>query len=111
MRLLPGTNADLEEELFHSKDSNTLNTGFVEGHNLTIRIGCSCPGRRTPCHAGRSESLEDHITLTMMYYYYVWPHMALKFGNVLRILDIQAGLATRRLSFRFEEALSEIMVD
>jgi hypothetical protein len=47
----------------------------------------------------------------MMYYYYARPHMALKFGNILRILGIQGGLATRKLSFSFEEASREVMVD
>ena len=49
-RLLLGTQGELEEALFHSEDSSTLNTSFVERHNLTIRQGCSYLGRRTPCH-------------------------------------------------------------
>ena len=56
-RLL-GTQEQLEEALFHSEDSSTLNTSFVERHNLTIRQGCSYLGRRTPCHARRTEFLE-----------------------------------------------------
>ena len=40
-RLLLGTQAELEEALFHSEDSSTLNTSFIERHNLTIRQGCS----------------------------------------------------------------------
>ncbi len=47
-RLLLGTQGELEEALFHSEDSSTLNTSFVERHNLTIRQGCSYLGRRTP---------------------------------------------------------------
>jgi IS1 family transposase len=35
--LLLGTQAEMEELLFHSEDSKTLNTSFVERHNLTIR--------------------------------------------------------------------------
>ena len=50
-RLLLGTQGELEEALFHSEDFSTLNTSFVERHNLTIRQGCSYLGRRTPCHA------------------------------------------------------------
>ncbi len=34
-RLLLGTQGELEEALFHSEDSSTLNTSFVERHNLT----------------------------------------------------------------------------
>lgn len=53
-RLLLGTKSELEEALFHSEDSNTLNTRFVERHNLTIRQGSAYLGRRTPCHARRT---------------------------------------------------------
>ena len=38
-RLLLGRRSDLEEALFHSEDSSTLNTAFIERHNLTIRQG------------------------------------------------------------------------
>ena len=99
-RLLLGTKSDLEEALFHSEDSSTLNTSFVERHNLTIRQGCSYLGRRTPGHARRGEFLIGYMALTMMYYNFVRPHMALKFGKVLRTPAMQAGLVTRRLSFR-----------
>ena len=40
-RLLLGTPLELNEALFHSEDSSTLNPSFVERHNLTIRQGCS----------------------------------------------------------------------
>ena len=36
-RLLLGTPAELEKALFHSEDFSTLNTSFVERHNLTVR--------------------------------------------------------------------------
>ena len=38
-RLLLGTPAELEKALFHSEDSSTLNTSFVERHNLAVRQG------------------------------------------------------------------------
>jgi hypothetical protein len=47
-----------------NEDSNTLNTSFVERHNLTIRQGCSYPGRRTSCHARQSGSLLNNTSLT-----------------------------------------------
>ncbi len=47
-RVLLGTQAELEEALFHSEDSSTLNTSFIERHNLTIRQGCSYSG---PSHS------------------------------------------------------------
>ena len=99
-RLLLGTPAELEEALFHSEDSRTLNTSFVERHNLTIRQGCSYLGRRTPCHARRTEFLEGQLALLMAYYNFLRPHRALKFGKTLRTPAMQAGLAKKRLSFR-----------
>jgi hypothetical protein len=72
----------MEELLFHSEDSKTLNTSFVERHNLTIRQGCSYWGRRTPSHARQSRSLKDQMDLMMLYYNFVRPHMALKFGDL-----------------------------
>ncbi len=75
-RLLLGTQAELEEALFHSEDSSSLNTSFVERHNLTIRQGCSYLGRRTPCHARRTEFLEGQVALLMAYYNFLRPHRA-----------------------------------
>ena len=99
-RLLLGTRAELEEALFHSEDSSTLNTSFIERHNLTIRQGCSYLGRRTPCHARRTKFLEGQVALLMAYYNFVRPHRALKFGETLRTPAMQAGLTKKRLSFR-----------
>ena len=99
-RLLLGTQAELEEALFYSEDSTTLNTSFIERHNLTIRQGCSYLGRRTPCHARRTEFLEGQVALLMAYYNFLRPHRALKFGETLRTPAMQAGLAKKRLSFR-----------
>ena len=98
--LLLGTDAQLEEALFYSEDSSTLNTSFIERHNLTIRQGCSYLGRRTPCHARRAEFLEGQVSLLMAYYNFLRPHRALKFGKTIRTPAMQAGLAKKRLSFR-----------
>ncbi|MDA2923204.1 hypothetical protein MYX65_00865 [Acidobacteria bacterium AH-259-L09] len=83
-RLLLATHAELEEALFHSEDSCTLNTSFIERHNLTIRQGSAYLGRRKPCHARRTESLVGHMALLVTYYNFVRPHMALKFGKTLK---------------------------
>ncbi len=99
-RLLLGTQEELEEALFLSEDSHTLNTSFIERHNLTIRQGCSYLGRRTPCHARRTEFLEGQVALLMAYYNFLLPHSSLKFGNTIRTPAMQAGLAKNRLSFR-----------
>ena len=96
-RLLLGTPAKLEEALFHSEDSRTLNTSFVERHNLTIRQGCSYLGRRTPCHARRTEFLEGQLALLMAYYNFLRPHRALKFGKTLRTPAMQAGRAKKKV--------------
>ena len=99
-RLLLGTQAELDEALFRSEDSSTLNTSFIERHNLTIRQGCSYLGRRIPCHARRTEFLEGQVALLMAYYNFLRPHSALKFGKTIRTPAMQAGLAKKRLSFR-----------
>ena len=99
-RLLLGAQAALEEALSHSEDSSTLNTSFIERHNLTIRQGCSYLGRRSPCHARRAEFLEGQVALLMAYYNCLRPHTALKFGTTVRTPAMQAGLAKKRLSFR-----------
>jgi transposase-like protein/IS1 family transposase len=99
-RLLLGTDAELERALLHSEDSSTLNTSFVERHNLTIRQSSAYLNRRTPCHARRTEFLVGHMALLTTYYNFVRPHMALKFGKTLRTPAMQAGLTKKRLSFR-----------
>ncbi len=99
-RLLLGTPAELEDALFHSEDSSTLNTSFIERHNLTISQGCSNLRRRTPCHTRRTEFLEGQVALLMAYYNFRRPHTALKFGATVRTPAMQAGLAKKKLSFR-----------
>ena len=95
-----GTEAELEEALLHSEDSGTLNTSFIERHNLTIRQGCAYLSRRTPCHARRTEFLVGHMALLMAYYNFMRPHRALKFGTTIRTPAMQAGLAKKCLSLR-----------
>ena len=99
-RLLLGTQAQLEEAVFESEDSSTLNTSFVERHNLTLRQGSVYLSRRTPCHARRTEFLEGHMALLMAHYNFLRPHSDLKFGVTLKTPAMQAGLANKRLSFR-----------
>jgi hypothetical protein len=45
-------------------------------------------------------ALEDHLDLFRCHYNFVRPHRALKFGHEVRTPAMQAGLTTRRLSFR-----------
>jgi transposase-like protein/IS1 family transposase len=90
----------LEKMLADSEDSSKLNTSFIERLNLTIRQGSAYLFRRTICHARWKEHLEDHLELIRCYYNFVRPHRALKFGLEVRTPAMQAGLTTRRLTFR-----------
>jgi hypothetical protein len=90
----------LEEALRNSEDSSKLNTSFIERLNLTIRQGSAYLCRRTICHARWQERLEDHLELLRCHYNFVRPHRALKFGREVRTPAMQAGLTSRRLTFR-----------
>ena len=89
-----------EEALNNSEDSSTLNTSFIERLNLTIRQSSAYLSRRTLSHARSEEKLEEHLELQRCHYNFVRPHGALKFGREIRTPAMQAGLATRRLTFR-----------
>ena len=80
--------------------STKLNTSFMDRLNLTIRQGSAYLCRRTICHARCKERLEDHLELLRCHYNFVRPHRALKFGREVRIPAMQAGLTSRRLTFR-----------
>lgn len=103
-----GTQTRLEEALFNSEDSSTINTSFIERHNLTIRQGSSYLGRRTACpplsgracHARDRDHLDGNMALLMCHYNFIRPHSALKFGKVTRTPAMQAGIVSKRLSFR-----------
>ena len=83
-----------------TKDSSTLNTSFIERHNLTIRQGSSYLHRRSPCHSREVEYLRGHLALLQCYYNFIRPHRALKFGPEVRTPAMQAGLVDRKLTFR-----------
>jgi hypothetical protein len=99
-RLKIGTSDQLKYALFHSEDSSTLNTSFIERLNLTIRRGCEYLNRKTPAHARASEPFSKNISLFKAYYNFVRPHQALKFGKETRTPAQQAGLVSRRLTLR-----------
>ena len=84
----------------NSEVSSKLNTSFMERLNLTIRQGSAYLCRRTTCHARWQERLEDHLELLRCHYNFVRPHRALRFGREVRTPAMQAGLTTRRLTFR-----------
>ena len=99
-RLIIGTRQKMDQLLFESEDSTTINTAFIERLNLTIRQGCAYLGRRTACHSRRKDLLADNLALQMCYYNFIRPHSALKFGDETRTPAIQAGLVKKQLSFR-----------
>ena len=95
-----GTQNDLKQMLLESEDSHTLNTSFVERHNLIIRQGCAYLRRKTPAHARDLKTLREQVELFQCYYNFIRPHSALKFGSEVRTPAKQAGLVNRNLSFR-----------
>ena len=99
-RLIIGTKSKMEQLLFESEDSSTINTSFIERLNLTIRQGCAYLGRRTACHSKHKDLLDNNLALQMCYYNFVRPHSALKFGYETRTPAMQAGLDKKPLSFR-----------
>jgi IS1 family transposase len=99
-KLMIGSEWRLEDALEASEDLSKLNTAFIERLNLTIRQGSAYLNRRSPCHARKKRTLEDHLELLRCHYNFCRPHSSLKFGKVVRTPAMQAGLATRKLSFR-----------
>jgi IS1 family transposase len=99
-RLVRGTKAQLDEALFQSEDSSTVNTSFVERLNLTIRQGCSYLSRRSAGHARYAEHLDDQMALLQCHYNFIRPHRSLRLGKEKRTPAWQAGLVSRQLSFR-----------
>ena len=99
-KLLIGSRDQLEDALYRSEDSDTLNTSFVERHNLTIRQGSSYLRRRTAAHARWPHRLQEHLELLQCHYNFIHPHMALQFGTIRRTPAMQAGLTSRPLTFR-----------
>ena len=99
-RELLGAAWRFEEALRNLEDSSTLNTSFIERLNLTIRQSLAYLSRRTLSHARSKEKLKDHLELVRCHYNFVRPHGALKFGRETRTPAMQAGLTTRRLTFR-----------
>ncbi len=91
---------DSKTRFNNSEDSSTLNTSFIERLNLTIRQSSAYLSRRTLSHARSTERLDEHLELLRCYYNFVRPHGTLKFGREIRTPAMQAGLTTRRLTFR-----------
>ncbi len=95
-----GSQWRLEEALVESEDSTKLNTAFIERLNLTIRQGSAYLNRRSPCHARKKRTLEEGLELLRCHYNFCRRHSSLRFGREVRTPAMQAGLATRKLTFR-----------
>ena len=100
IRLVIGTQQKMEQLLFESEDSSTINTSFIERLNLTILQGCAYLGRRTAWHSKYKNLLENKLALQRCYYNFVHPPSALKFGDEIRTPAMQSGLTKKQLSFR-----------
>jgi hypothetical protein len=99
-RVVLGSEDMLADALHESEDSTKLNTSFIERLNLTIRRGSAYLNRRSPCHARKKRTLDDHLELLRCYTNFCRPHGSLRFGAVTRTPALQAGLATKRLPLR-----------
>lgn len=99
-KLIVGTEWRLADALRESENSTKLNTAFIERLNLTIRQGCPYLRRRSPCHARKKKTLDDHLEIFRCFDNFARPHCALRFGTVTRTPAMQAGLAKKQLSFR-----------
>ena len=99
-KLVIGSEWRLEDALEASEDSTKLNTAYIERLNLTIRQGSAYLNRRSPCHARKKRTLDDHLELLRCHYNFCRPHSSLRFGSVTRTPAMQAGLAARKLTFR-----------
>jgi hypothetical protein len=99
-KLVIGSEWRLEDALGASEDSTRLNTAYIERLNLTIRQGSAYLNRRSPCHARKKRTLDDHLDLLRCHYNFCRPHSSLRFGLVTRTPAMQAGLASRKLTFR-----------
>lgn len=93
---------------FHgqSKKQNIIKYGYFKlKKGRRRRYLCkSCKSaylhRLTPSHARRPEYLEDHLELLQCHYNFIRPHSALKYGNEIWTPAMQAGLTSKRLTFR-----------
>ena len=99
-KLLIGSKELLEDTLYKSEDSDTLNTPFVKRHNLTIRQGSSYLHRKTAAHARWPHRLKEHLELLRCHYNFIRPHMALQFETIHRTPAMQAGLISMPLTFK-----------
>ena len=98
--LIVGPEWRLELAIETSEDSKRINTAFVERLNLTLRRSIAALQRKTTAQARTTESLKERLEVLRCYYNFIRPHGSLRFGRKTRTPAQQAGLATRRLTWR-----------
>jgi IS1 family transposase len=90
----------LEDALARSEDSKRPNTSFVERLNLFVRRSTAALHRKTNAPSRSDRKLGELMDVLQLAYNFLRPHGALRFGTQVRTPAQQAGLVTRRLSFR-----------
>jgi len=98
--LIVGPEWRLERAFEKSEDSKRINTAFVERLNLTLRRSIAALQRKTTAQARTTESLKERLEVLRCYYNFIRPHGSLRFGRKTRTPAQQAGIATRRLTWR-----------
>ena len=85
----------------HCPAHGKFGEGHIRRHSFYItRQGNSYLGRKTACQAREQGYLAGNMSLMMCFYNFLRPHSALRCGNETRTPAMQAGLASKRLSFR-----------
>ena len=96
-----------DSSLWQCVPSSRLRRGFgLSELNLRLKRKIGSPiyssylCRKTACHSREQERLDENMFLLMCYYNFIRPHMALNFGKEIRTPAMQAGLVSKKLSFR-----------
>ena len=98
--IVNGVQWQLDEIMSRSEDSRKPNTAYIERLNLFIRRSLPALHRRTNNAAKKREKLAEAIEILKCYYNFIRPHGSLKFGREYRTPAQQAGIVTKRLTFR-----------
>ena len=99
-RLVIGPEHRLEAARSRSEDSKKINISYVDRLHLLLRRALACLQRKTTAGLREAASVLDLLELMRCHYNFLRPHSSLKFGRERRTPAQQAGLVSRRLSFR-----------
>lgn len=76
-KIIFGNEAAIQARLAASTTSQTINTSFVERHNLTCRQGNGRLSRKVLSFSKDLTWMEKHLWLSLSYYHFVLPHASL----------------------------------